>query len=215
MRKDFSLSNDKAMINFSVKYCDTLEYSDSRGFKKILTSFVEKIKKRNTTVYAYLIENLDVKEEKAEVETLIIIFKLLSALTAEEVIQLNDKYKPLLSKKEEFIDFVEHLYSFWRRLERYTIIQNNKIGEGLESASFIDANSEFSKLVLNLYRKIEENVIGVKPSVYRQLPAGGNAGLTLRNIEWPMPDEYELLDEIPFYRFYFTGYSIYFLSEKK
>ena len=42
-------------------------------------------------------------------------------------------------------------------------------------------------LILNLYRKIEENVVGHKPMVYRQLPAGGNAGLIVNNVNWPIP----------------------------
>ena len=40
--------------------------------------------------------------------------------------------------------------------------------------NFTEANSEFAKLILILYRKIEENILGVSPKVFRQIPAGGN-----------------------------------------
>lgn len=50
--KEFSLSNDKAMINFTVKYCDTMEkLIGSEGFQRVLTAYLEKIQKRNTNVY--------------------------------------------------------------------------------------------------------------------------------------------------------------------
>ena len=69
---------------------------------------------------------------------------------------------------------------------------------GLEKTSFVEANNDFSMLILNLYRKIEENIVGYKPKVYRQLPAGGNAGLIVNNVDWPMPSGYELLKDVPF-----------------
>ncbi len=96
-------------------------------------------------------------------------------LKAEEIRKLEDKYEKVLEDKDKFILFVEDLYNFWRKLERYTIVQNSKIGDGLQNVSFIDANNNFSNLILKTYRKIEENVLGEKPRIYRQLPAGGNA----------------------------------------
>ncbi len=47
MKKEFSLSTGKAMINFTAKYCDTAEaLFNSYGFKRVLTSLYEKNKKK-------------------------------------------------------------------------------------------------------------------------------------------------------------------------
>lgn len=199
MQKDFSLSNSKALINFTVKFCETPEkLLESSGFRRILSAYLGKIKKRNSNIYRYISDSFEGEDVNNITDEIIDVFKLLIALRADELIKLNHKYEKLLESSENFIHFIEDLYGFWRKLERYTIIQNTKISEGFESVSFIDANNIFCKLILNLYRKIEENVLGFKPKVYRQLPAGGNAGVILNNINFPYPEGYECLKDIPF-----------------
>ena len=198
MKKEFSLSNDKVMINFTAKYCNSPEkLLESDGFKRVFNAYLKKIKKKKSNIYKYLTQNASIDNEDLDV-FIIHLFKLLSVLNVNEIINLNTKYSSLINNKENFIDFIEDFYSFWRKLERYTLIHNNKINEGLEKTSFIEANNDFSMLILNLYRKIEENVLGIKPMVYRQLPAGGNAGLIVNNVNWSMPSGYELLKDIPF-----------------
>ena len=199
MKKDFSLSNDKAMINFTAKYCTTMEeILDSNGFERVLSSYIDKIKNRNSNIYKFLQESLLIEDKNLFIDEITNVFKLLIVFNSEKTIKLNNRYGKLLTDKDKFIDFVEDLYHFWRRIERYTIVQHNRINEGLEKVSFIDANNEFAKLILNLYRKIEENVLGVRPNVYRQLPAGGNAGLILNKNNWNLPKDYQCLKDIPF-----------------
>lgn len=198
LKKEFSLSNDNVLINFTAKYCNSPEkLLESNGFKRVFNAYLKKIKKKNSNIYKYLIQNAHTENEDLDV-FVIHLFKLLSVLNVNEIINLNTKYSSLINSKDTFIDFIEDFYSFWRKLERYTVIQNNKINEGLEKTSFIEANNDFSMLILNLYRKIEENVVGHKPMVYRQLPAGGNAGLIVNNATWPMPSGYEKLKDVPF-----------------
>jgi energy-coupling factor transporter ATP-binding protein EcfA2 len=201
MKKEFSLSNDKVMINFTVKYCDTMEkLIDSSGFKRVVDSHLERIKGRRTNTYKFLEENLGVREIEEYSTELIGLFKLLTIEKAHEVIDLNSRYEKVLKDKEALVSLVEDLYGYWRKLERYTIVQSNKVngGEGYENVSFIDANTNFSKLVLNTYRRIEEHILGSKPAVYRQLPAGGNAGFIVNNNRWNLPQEYSVLKNIPF-----------------
>ena len=197
MQKEFSLSNNKAMINFTAKYCDNAEaLFDSYGFARVMGAYLERIRRRETKIYRYLVNNL--KDDNELQQSLTKVFKLLMVLRAEEIIKLNPKYVKLLEKEDKFIALVEDIYNFWRNLERYTIIQNHETGEGLQNVSFIEANEKFSKIILETYRKVEENAIGEKPLVYRQLPAGGNAALILNENKWVCPSGYEQLKEIPF-----------------
>jgi energy-coupling factor transporter ATP-binding protein EcfA2 len=201
MRKEFSLSNDKVMINFTVKYCDTMEkVIDSVGFRRVIEAYLGKIKGRNSNVYKYIEESLGKGDVDQYVTELTSLLKLLTIEKTEEIIGMSSKFNNILRDKEKFIDVIEDIYSFWRRLERYTIVQSNKVngGEGFESVSFIDANSNFSKLILNIYRRIEEHIAGYKPAVYRQLPAGGNAGFIVNNNKWDLPEDYKALKNIPF-----------------
>lgn len=198
LKKEFSLSNDKVMINFTAKYCNSPEkLLESDGFRRVFNAYLKKIKKKKSNIYKYLIQNATTENEDLDV-FIIHLFKLLSVLSVDEIINLNTKYSSFINNKDRLVDFIEDFYGFWRKLERYTVIQNNKINEGLEKTRFVEANNDFSMLILNLYRKIEENIVGHKPKVYRQLPAGGNAGLIVNNVSWPMPSGYELLKDIPF-----------------
>ena len=119
-------------------------------------------------------------------------------MSVEEIVEHNEVYTKLLSNKDGFISFVEDIYLFWRKLERYTIIHRYKVQQGLAAVSFTEANANFSTLILKLYRKIEKNVLGYQPKVYRQIPAGGNACIMIHEMEWVRPSGYEVLEEIPF-----------------
>jgi energy-coupling factor transporter ATP-binding protein EcfA2 len=201
MKKEFSLSNDKAMINFTVKYCDTMEkLIDSSGFKRVVESYLQRIKGRRTNVFKLIEESLGIKEIEEYSEELIGLLKLLTIEKAWKVINLNVRYEKILKNKENFVDLLEDLYGYWRKLEKYTIVESSKVhgNEGYENISFVDANTNFAKLVLNTYRRIKEHVEGHKPSVYRQLPVGGNAGLIVKNNRWDLPEEYSVLKNIPF-----------------
>lgn len=199
MQKEFSLSNGKATINFSAKYCDTEEsLLNSYAFRTVLREYLNIIRKRESNIFKYVEKSIGLRDEERTLDNIIGIFKLLVIFSVDEIQGMDMKYSKIVQDREKFVLFVEELYSFWRRIERYTIVQNNKIGEGLQNVSFTEANSQFSNLILKTYRQIKENVEGVKPRVYRQLPAGGNAGFILNNIKWPYPEDYKCLDNIPF-----------------
>lgn len=199
MKKEFSISNDKVMINFTAKYCDSFEdVLESDGFRRILDAYLKKAKKRNSMSYRYLNKTLKSDNLIDVRRDLVQIIKYLTVMSVEEIMEHNERFLDLLSLKDDFIAFVEDLYLFWRRLERYTIIHRYKVQQGLAAASFTEANDNFSVLILKLYRKIEKNMLGYEPQVYRQIPAGGNACVMIHEMEWPRPKGYELLEDIPF-----------------
>ena len=175
MKKEFSISNDKVLMNFSTRYCTNFEsLLESEGFRRVLSVYLKKSEKKRTLSYRYLVKSLNTTEISTLREDITKIFKWLTIIDVKEVIELNPRYSELLSNKEEFINVIEDFYLFWRRLERYTIIQNDKISQGLAAMNFTEANSAFEKLILKFYRKIEQNVLGRNPKVFRQITAGGN-----------------------------------------
>ena len=199
MKKEFSMSNDKVMINFTAKYCDSFEaVLESDGFRRILDIYLRRSKKKNSKSYRYLSNSLNTDSLIDVRRDIIQIIKYLTVMSVEEIIEHNEMFLDLLSLKDDFIAFVEDFYLFWRRLERYTIIHRYKVQEGLAAASFTEANDNFSVLILKLYRKIEKSMLGYEPQVYRQIPAGGNACVMIHEMEWARPQGYELLEDIPF-----------------
>lgn len=199
MKKEFSLSKGKAMINFSAKYCDTIEkILESDSFRRVTATYLESIAKRNTQNYKLLNSIYEGDTISELTDKLVEVMKLLTIFSREEVEKIRDDYQPLLKDPDWFSSFLEDFYAFWRRLERYSIIQNRRNPDGLAQTSFIDANQKFKSLLLELYRKVRRNVLGFEPNVYRQVPAGVNAGVILQETLWPIPREYDLLSDIPF-----------------
>ena len=199
MRKEFSISNDKVIINFTAKYCSTFEaLVESQGFNEVIESYLKISKKKVTLSWRYLKDNLKTEDIRLMTNNLTKIFKYLTVMNVEEIVETNPKYQDLFSDKDRFISLIEDLYLFWRRLERYTIIHSNKLKDGLSAVSFTQANSSLSNLILKLYRKIEKNVLGYRPNVFRQIPVGGNASIILNKVLWPLPKGYEALEDIEF-----------------
>lgn len=212
MYKEFSLSNGKAMMNFNAKYCNTSEeLFHSEAFKRVLISYLKKIKGKNSEEYAFvkakskgqtkgtfkpLIEE-DYEEEELCIDV-INTFKLLLVFPACEIVNIDSHYEYLISEGKKCEKFIEGLYNYWRKLERYIVINNGKEQDGILNVSFVEAMDKFSSLIIGTYRKVEENLTGRKPNVYRQLPAGGNAGLTLSRVTWDCPPSYKELYDIPF-----------------
>ena len=197
MLNEFSLSRGRAMINFTLKYCDTSEkLLDSYGFRKVVEVFVRRLKKREGLIYNFYLDAFHTDDALSD--AMIEVFKLLTVFDIEEVMKVDNKYSVFFEDKSLFIELIELLYGYWRRLERFTIVRNKRLGEGLQSVRFSQANNNFNELVLATYRRIEETVMGYKHRVYRQLNAGANAGLTLNDISWNCPIEYRGLSRIPF-----------------
>lgn len=199
MRKEFSMSNDKIIINFTTKYCKTYEsLLESEGFRRVMDVYLRKSNERKTSSFRFLEESLNTSEIAQIRNELLRVFKYLTVMNGKEIIENNCEFKRLVSNKDDFISLIEDIYLFWRKLERYTVIHSGKVASGLAAASFTEANAAFSDLVLGLYRKIEKNILGLEPKVFRQIPAGGNASLMINNIIWPIPEGYEVLESIPF-----------------
>lgn len=197
MQNEFTISRGKVMINFSVKYCDNRQkLLNSYGFKQVINSFIQVLKKDNIIIYDHYIKNFKNDDEFAS--TLVRVFKFLTVCDEGEIHKVNTKYSEYFSDKDLFIEFIELLYAYWRRLDRISVVRNSSLGDGLQNVRFIQANSQFNDLILATYRRIEETVMGFQHRVYRQLVAGANAGLTLNDVPWNCPVEYNGLSSVPF-----------------
>ena len=199
MRKEFCLKHGKVTMNFTAKYCDSFEsIINSEGFIKVLETYLKKTKNKKSHNFRFLSEAIGTEDIKVISRYLISTLKLLSMMGADEVIVVNDAFEGLLEDKKSFADIIEDVYSFWRKLERYTVIQNNKIKDGIAAVGFIDANKNFNDLILRFYRRLQKNLLGSMPNILRQVSAGGNASIMVSNLIWPSSREYSILEHIPF-----------------
>ncbi len=196
MIREFSLSNDKVMMNFSKKYCNNFEdILESNGFKNVFVHYLNrKIERRDNIFKNFLrgIENLD-----EFINSLIKIIELLTIFDREEVLDMKIKYAYVLEDKYKFDALIDDFYSYWIKLERYTILTQNTVSEGIVKLGFVGANTRFTNLVMELYRKVKNSVTSKEPLVYRQLKSGNNASIVLNNYSWELKN-YELVKDIKF-----------------
>lgn len=199
MKKEFCLKHGKVTMNFTAKYCDSFEsIINSEGFRKVLETYLKKTKNKKSHNFRFLSEAIGTEDIKVISRYLISALKLLSMMGADEVLVVNDAFEGLLEDKKSFANIIDDVYSFWRKLERYTVIQNNKVKDGIAAVGFVDANKSFNDLILRFYRRLQKNLLGSMPNILRQVSAGGNASIMVSNLIWPSPREYSILDHIPF-----------------
>lgn len=197
MLQEFSLSEGKAIMNFSVKFCDNRQkILNSYGFRKVVETFTHKLQKDEPIIYNFYINSFKSEDEFSN--SLIEVFKWLSVCNADEIIEVNNKYKVFFDDRDLFLELIDLLFDFWRRLERFAIVRNTTIAEGLQNVRFIQSSALFNELVQSIYRRACDTVTGYQSRVMRQFIAGANAGLMLSNINWNCPIEYYGLTSIPF-----------------
>jgi hypothetical protein len=116
---------------------------------------------------------------------------LLTDLGWQEVIVRAPDVAPLLVEPQELAQVVEELYDHWRSYERYLLFEG-RASETRDRAieghrPFIFNNEDLTSLVREAYRRIERNLRGHWPRVYRQVPAGANMSLLVERINWLNP----------------------------
>ena len=181
------LFNDKQVVlNFSEKFCKTeIEILDSVCFKDIWTSFVERAYK---TSNQKMLQIFDIFPRKDVVKWTINLFKALLVFSVDDVKCQHELYFKAIEKKDVLYDIIQDFYDYWRRLERYSVTSNKANFQSVETASFIAAQTTFTETVLKTYRAISEKLFGSHFSIYRQLPAGVNASLSISKNAWMKDD---------------------------
>ncbi len=182
----------QVVMNFSEKFCKTeVEVLNSECFKEVWTRYIDNLYKTENQAFLPV---LNIFPRAGVVEYTTNLFKLLFAFDIDEIKEMDKLYSKALAKKDVLYDLVQHFYDYWRRLERYAVVLTRNVKDGVESTSFINAQSEFNNTILSTYRGVSEKLFGAKFPVYRQLPAGVNAALLLSKNEWMEKDsEYAFL----------------------
>lgn len=189
MKQALYIKDNTAIINFSTFFAQTTdEFISSDSFKKMMGHYMTVIKTENPERYQWLTKGL------SETEALNQLVKVLKLLL---VLDVNEIQHPLLSDLNRFNAMIEDWYNNWRSLQRCSTIKISSSHSG-QVNNFIEADTKFNALILSVYRGIQEKLQGHKNHVYRQLQAGTNASMVLKDVKWPIFEGYEVLKGIPF-----------------
>ena len=202
MKKEWSLANDKAILNFTRRYCTTYdEVLDSDGFRSLLEHFLKRRGREFSRITDVIHDTLGAGKEitsESTIDNLITVFRLLVAMDVDIISSAFPQYQALAQHRKDFLYLVEEIYNYWLGLERYSVLFQRDQNTNLSRVSFIDANTQFKTLILGFYRLIRINISGTHPTVFRQVTAGVNVGMVCHTNFWPIPSGYESLKGIPF-----------------
>lgn len=187
----FKQTNKPMFINFNKTYCMTsIEILNSKLFKKMLKSFISHLNRESYIWWEKLSKSVD--SDQRIIDEILIVFKLILVCKKDEIAH------PLMEHNDLLYRFVNEFYDYWRNFERYAIVMfNNGSEKGVGSVNFIDSYTHFNEVVLLTYRRISEALIDQKNLVYRQLSAGYDVGIVLKEALLNLPEEYLDLQKIP------------------
>ena len=174
------MGSRQVIMNFSELFCKSeTEILKSACFGEVWRRFLEHIYKVEKQDVLQII-NIFSNPQK----DFITLFKLLLEFEIEEIKQMTPFYKLILDHRDVLYELIENFYDYWRRLERYGLVNTKSNLDGLESSSFTSAMDRFTSVVLSTYRTISQKVLGEKFAIYRALPAGVNAGVLISTNKW-------------------------------
>ncbi len=189
--------NDRVILYGHPGLCKTSEeLLSSDGFQKILKHFLKHLMDQDSPILG-CVKQFKSNDGYDGPQVAAFLKSLLEKENAEAGLAGVDK---VLLK-----DFVEELYAYWRKRERFVIFDRDAEDGGIDLGEyhqvFILANEQFKSLVLGTYRKISAHIMGDWFKVYRQIPAGMGMALLAEKIAWRHPSEnYLKLKNIPFIR---------------
>jgi len=189
MKDAIYIHNQTAVLNFSTFYPTTIEdFLSSNAFRTIIRHYLTYLKKHDEDTHFWLTQDEDYRT---------FIPKMTHFLKLLSVLNLSELNHPILQDLSRLAYVIEDFYSFWRKLQRVSTIKISANSSG-QVTNFMDADTRFNNLIISIYRTFQEKIQGYKNRVYRQLQAGTNASMVLRDIRWNVPVGYEALRSIPF-----------------
>jgi len=161
---------------------------------KVIQNLLNKLRERESAhlqVFKDLETAGDRKNPSPAAEMLVRTLALLVDMPCEEVRVAAPDCAAMLDDPLALAQFVEVLYDHWRGYERYLIFEgsaDDSRDAALEGhMPFILNNVSLNSLVRLAYRRIERNLRGHWPRVYRQTPGGANMSLLIQQITWQCP----------------------------
>ena len=141
--------------------------------------------------------------DRRRAELVVLALRSLAESPCAGVMDAEPRLEPVLRCPHLFHDFVEAFYDYWRSRERYLLCFGPPDARPAadEHRTLLRNTEALKALVLETYRAICANLTGERPAVYRQVPAGVNAGLYVQRVPWACPGPaYDGLREVPFIR---------------
>lgn len=176
------------------------ELLQSPPFRRVLLRFIGQLQSQHSPLLDVIIPfSFSDKDQETvaegvgyglpyNIDRFIELLQLLAHKSAVDIRRTVPAFARLLAEPHLFQDFIEELYNFWRKHERFLILEANPRTEvAQQHQQFIRLNEELKSVVLETYRRIAANLTGTLPQVYRQLPGGAGVGFLVGPVDWVAP----------------------------
>ncbi len=168
----FKFLDNKIIIRIRDRVCESPDaLLSSQLFANVLEKFVKLLIRQDSPML-----DLFGKEpnliEKSDINMLINTIRLVARVQTDWAIKLVDD-KRFLEKPALLYEFIEGLYDYWRKFERFLICDSD--GDVLDQRPYRTFNSTVEtlmNLVRGTYRDVQEALSGKHPRIYRQVSAG-------------------------------------------
>ncbi len=125
----------------------------------------------------------------ADLKTLIQTLLYLAKMPADLVPNVVPGAAVLLRDRDLFSNFVEFLYNYWRRFDRFIICDSE--GDVFDKYPYRTFNATVESLmhlIRGVYRDVAENLTGSHPRIYRQVRAGAGFATIALPKAIPLPE---------------------------
>jgi len=189
MKETIYRNKNVVIVNFSRAYFNShQDIADSEEFKNFLTTYLHDLQQSDYELYK---EIRNYGKDGFIVEQLVRLSKMLLVFDYDTIA------KEFVLDRLLLIKIVEDVYNYWRKLQRFSVI-SAKRNKDMQSVNFIESDTRFNTLLINFYRTIQEKLRGRKNQIYRQLQAGTNAAVVLRDYPALLPEQYHRLHKVEF-----------------
>lgn len=186
MSQTLYINSNTAIVNFNQGFPNrTEEIINSNSFKLLLGEWLKQLPQSKVNKLQSLVG------DESLVDSIVDLSRLLYAYPLEDI------KHPLIEDRRLCNQIVDDIYVFWRQYQRCSIVHLGKKSKS-ELINFIDTDTEFNNSILKFYRGLQEKVQGRKNKIYRQLKAGTNAAITLREKQNLIPEDYEQYRKLHF-----------------
>lgn len=172
----FSFVDNKVIIKLKSRVCDTPnELISSNLFLTVLTKCIQHLSLKESKLLRLFGEENRIKE--SEIQVLIEVFQFLLKIPLHYIAKIVNSSEKIVENPKLLFDFVEYLYNYWRSFERFILC--NSENDELDKRPYRTFHSTIealNHLIRGAYRKIQENIIGEHPKIYRQIVAGAEIG---------------------------------------
>lgn len=199
-KNNLKIVGKKAVLYIRGRMCETPEeLLESNKFRIVIEHCLRQLEKNNSPLLGFFKSKV---VTDGDVNNLIRTLVLLEKYERPLIPHIFPESADFLNNQLLLNDFVDYLYDYWRHFDRFIV--NDSEGDRLDKRpyrTFHETIEQLTHLIRTVYRRIQENLSGSRPAVYRQIPAGAEMSVISipMNIDY-RSEIYKSLNRIPVIR---------------